>query len=686
MASEKHISIKEAAICLGITVPTMRNWLKRGRVKNIGEGSRIQFLEKDILKLKNEIITGKIPYLRSRRNKRAISSNLVPDGYLLNQDYQTLADKIVEIASRWDQSKRLLLLLELYIRLLVSQGKIKFGITSQASSLVDIWLAGKLDLEYFTEIASDFYQLIVYDDINCCGLEELSQLEMPDQTDEDLLGLVYMGLRPLGSRNMAGSYYTPTWLVDQLITDSLPYLKTGEVPSIVDPCCGSGNFLLRFFIDRRKRLLAAGYSLVTSEQMIFQKIITGYDLDPIAVLLTKMNLSLVSECPELLGELKIFCRDTLIADTNDEKYDLIIGNPPWGVDFSSDQHRQLTTRYQTAVASQKVDSFALFIEWGMLHAKSEGIISYVLPESFLTVAFHRRARQIIIESYQIREVTRLGTVFPQVNAPVITSIIQNGSSDNAQEIKITNNNSSFTLAQTYFIGDDLTFNVLGTRRDHEIVTHLHQEIDVKYLRNNADFGLGIVTGNNQRYLTQTPLTKISEPVITGRNLFKYGIKDCNNYIEFQAKLFQQVAPESLYRAPEKLLYRFINTDLVFAYDDQQRLSLNSANIVIPRISSLEIKYILALLNSRVAQFQRSVLDSSVKVLKSHLENIPLVNSNDQEQKVVVRLVDKLMIEVDRSKRELLYEQIDQIIMDYYKLPATDQDYIRKKVGNMELLY
>ena len=64
---------------------------------------------------------------------------------------------------------------------------------------------------------------------------------VPLPTDEvDLLGLVYQCLLSEGHKNRTGSYYTPKIVVDRML-DGLSFEK-GE--TLLDPCCGSGSFLL----------------------------------------------------------------------------------------------------------------------------------------------------------------------------------------------------------------------------------------------------------------------------------------------------------------------------------------------------------------------------------------------------------------------------------------------------------
>jgi hypothetical protein len=199
----------------------------------------------------------------------------------------------------------------------------------------------------------------------------------------------------------------------------------------------------------------------------------------------------------------------------------------------------------------------------------------------------------------------------------------------------------------------------------------------------------------------------AEPVLKGSDIFKYSCMAKDNYLIFQPERFQQVAPASLYRAPEKLFYRFINENLVFAYDDRQRLSLNSANILIPRLKGYSTKYVLAILNSRAVQFFYTISYSSVKVLKQHVESLPIPSCDSATQERIIRLADKLIhfdgYQVEQSdissggnftghsdksgaeagKKISLYEQLDQLIMRLYALSEKQQELIHSNLPELK---
>ncbi len=131
-----------------------------------------------------------------------------------------------------------------------------------------------------------------------------------------------------------------------------------------------------------------------------------------------------------------------------------------------------------------------------------------------------------------------------------------------------------------------------------------------------------------------------------------------------------------YRADEKLLYRFICNQLVFAYDNQRTLSLNSCNILIPQIQGLHIKYILAVLNSRIAQFYFRKKFQSVKVLRSHIEQIPIPFIEMGEQERIIQLVEELLDTMEENAILNLYNEIDYKIAEFFGLSKKEYGIIQ----------
>ncbi|MBQ9501766.1 MAG: N-6 DNA methylase, partial [Lentisphaeria bacterium] len=100
------------------------------------------------------------------------------------------------------------------------------------------------------------------------SIARITDAEIP-LDEPDLLGIVYQaGLRE-GVRNLKGSYYTPRRIASAMVS-SLSF-SGGE--TFLDPCCGSGVFLISTSCEDPERLF-------------------GADSDPAAVMIAKFNLLL----------------------------------------------------------------------------------------------------------------------------------------------------------------------------------------------------------------------------------------------------------------------------------------------------------------------------------------------------------------------------------------------------------
>ena len=160
------------------------------------------------------------------------------------------------------------------------------------------------------------------------------------------------------------------------------------------------------------------------------------------------------------------------------------------------------------------------------------------------------------------------------------------------------------------------------------------------------------------------------------------MKETDNYIQFAPEKFQQVAPTAMYRAEEKLLYRFISEVPVFSYDDQQTLSLNSCNILIPQIEGMNMKYVLAILNSSVAAYFINKKYNSVKLLRSHIESLPIPLVSAEKQSGIIKKVDHIMNSNENISG--LYEELDNEIMNIYSLSEEQQSTIRTALSGKNL--
>lgn len=121
-------------------------------------------------------------------------------------------------------------------------------------------------------------------------------------------------------RHKAGEFYTPIFLVKKMVNDSYSF---GNY--VLDPSCGSGNFLVEII-----KLIKAQNKSKKDKVYAINRIY-GYDINPISIYVSKINLLYLLK--EFLPQIKLnlFVHDSLFQNNYIplEKFDLIIGNPPW---------------------------------------------------------------------------------------------------------------------------------------------------------------------------------------------------------------------------------------------------------------------------------------------------------------------------------------------------------------------
>jgi type I restriction-modification system DNA methylase subunit len=84
-------------------------------------------------------------------------------------------------------------------------------------------------------------------------------LELAPENARDLLKKLYHGLLPREIRHDLGEYYTPDWLAERLIIQTLGSADLGNsAKRVLDPACGSGTFLVILikYIKRRAARIA----------------------------------------------------------------------------------------------------------------------------------------------------------------------------------------------------------------------------------------------------------------------------------------------------------------------------------------------------------------------------------------------------------------------------------------------
>ncbi|OHD70608.1 MAG: hypothetical protein A2W19_03465 [Spirochaetes bacterium RBG_16_49_21] len=640
LSEHRCVTIEETASILSVSRATVRNWIKHDYLQPLGDSSSIVFKSDDVYDLKDKIRGGSLLRLNRRANKAAARRCFIPDEYIEDYHFRKTLEFIVSyIRSKAIDPARAVFVLSL--RLLNREGVIN---TRNAHELI----GSRFDLPGNRNLSHEL----------ACWHAELGGFHLTDEyaplmeldllSQKDILGLIYQSLLVEGDKSRNGSYYTPQRIVKDIA-------RTGSYESrILDPCCGTGRFLLAF-ADK-----AAG-----------PENLYGFDTDSVAVHIARINLMLEFKSRDFNPRIyhgNFFLEDVRDDDGNPVSFDLIATNPPWGLHHMKGMRYTLETLYPEI---RSFESFSYILKKSIDLLREGGRLSFLLPESILHVTGHADIRKYIVEHTRVERIIYLGRVFKNVFSPVIRLDLKKGMNGGSLHCVIKKRHYSidqkrFARNRNYIF--DIHTNTLDSRILKRVYGLKHTT-----LAGRADWALGIVTGDNGKYLNSERIGEDYELIYKGKDVDKYVFKKASSYLQFAPGKFQQAAPESKYRVREKLVYRFISKNIVMAYDDEKRLTLNSANILIPRIDDYPIKAILALFNSTLYQYIFQKRFFSIKVLREHLEQLPLPLWNGGELRRLAEMADEIL-----AHRGSL-EDIDEFIMGIFGLKVGERNHIMKSV-------
>lgn len=248
----------------------------------------------------------------------------------------------------------------------------------------------------------------------------------PDEASYHI-GLVYTSMLPQEFRTKHGVYYTPPPLAERLLDQATIAGLDWKRCHVLDPACGGGAFLAPV----AKRMIAAQPNL--DRPQLLRAIGTrlkGFELDPFAAWLSQVGvdavvLPLLRRITDELPQVVTIC-NTLTATKPTKKFDLVIGNPPYGR-IKLDQAQRIEF---AQVLYGHANLYALFMDIALRHTKSGGLLGYLTPTSFLAGEYFKKLRGHLFA--QARPVTldlvavRKG-VFEEVLQEVLLATYKRGS-------------------------------------------------------------------------------------------------------------------------------------------------------------------------------------------------------------------------------------------------------------------
>ena len=611
-------------------------------------------------------------------------------------------------------------------------------------------------------------------------------------------------------RKAGGVYYTPTYIVDYIVKNTVGKLLDGSTPRkasklrILDPACGSGSFLIGayqclldwhrdWYVNSDPGKHAKGKSpalyegrggewkLTTAERRrILLNNIYGVDIDQQAVEVTKLSLLLKvleGESEQSLNNQLILFQERALPDLGsnikcgnsligpdfyetgqptlfdiEEAYrinafdweaefpeilkrkaakagkgkrksgfDAVIGNPPYGATIDRDQVAYCVGHSPMIRAFP--DSYCMFVTQGASLLKHEGVLSYIVPNTFCDLESCVDLRKWLLTEKRLEWFWQTGWAFKAAVVDTLVFGLRNVRPGTFRELQIEAGDRRYVREYCSFLQNDLAkIDYRNSTESRELLTRVNSVRRTMPLARLATVRAGVklyekgkgIPAQTAETLKERPFTvrEACPPgwrvLYRGTDVTRYALARVSETVKYGAWLAAPRKPE-LFDEP-KILMRRTDDRLMSCLDSQGAVCVNSCHVIqfIGEVfDQMSYCYLLGLLNSKLMQTIFELTNpqmvgkvfAEIKVI--YVERLPIRTIDfDNPAEVakhdrMVALVDRMLelnrqlqaAKIDHDKTLLQRQidatdiQIDRLVYDLYGLTDEEIRIVEEYSGN-----
>jgi len=587
-------------------------------------------------------------------------------------------------------------------------------------------------------------------------------------------------------RKASGIYYTPQYVVDYIVKNTLGRLLERKKPEdaaklrIVDPACGSGSFLIgafQFLIDwhtnyYREFPKAAKADSIFPEVVrdgedirlsfhaktrIMHQNLYGVDMDSQAVEITMMSVYLkalenewgmLGTKHERLPELRfnIRCGNSLVGsdivndvqvdakklqamhafDWNDKElgfgdivrsggFDAVIGNPPWGAEFTDEEKSYLDKHFRLGVG--KYESYIYFLERAQGLLKQGGHLGFIVPSFWISRSQTEALREALLTEVVPKSCIVLPeTVFEGVKMDSCILLVAKERAKGDSVVVVADIDQEH-LAQ-FQIGDHVSilrsakladwhahkrfrFNPRVSAADVPLLSQIEKDSVlfgslVSLTQGLTLYRLSTLTETygktkaikiveERRFHSDHKKNKTFKKELLGRDVDRYFVAwNGESWVSYGPWLAHAV-DEKFFHGPRLVIQKIRNPSLrrrlVAGYlEDNETYSAGVLLNAIPNHNDFSLFYSLGVLNSRVINYwyRKMILDVSIRVVdlkQVPIKKIDFQNSSQKAQhdSIVEKVKEMIALKkatggVESEAVRKCDDQIEKIVFDLYAIP------------------
>jgi adenine-specific DNA-methyltransferase len=407
-------------------------------------------------------------------------------------------------------------------------------------------------------------------------------------------------------------------------------------------------------------------------------------------------------------------------------FDAIVGNPPYGAEFSDKTKAYLNRTYQ--YQSYQLDSYLLFLERAVKDLiKSNGLFGMIIPNPWLTNVLQTKMRKFVVEQTCVREIVHFKfPVFQRVTVDTEIVILEKKEADNFQPVVsivdslLSSTDNSEIFKSTRIVHDQKDWIQLAGGviniflSPHEKALIAHVSANTRRLDSYFEINVGIKPyqvgkGNpaqtksivkSRPFDSDQKETEFHRQYLRGADINRYQISPVQiRFLKYGVWLAEP-RPAAKFGAPEKIFMRQTGDSLIAALDSEQLICLNNMHVLVPHSSEINTKYFLGVINSKLLNWihqtnNPEVGEALAEVKRAHIAQLPIhtINVSDKVDRArhdhMVYLVEQMLASkrgrqqarTDRdqhfyeNKCAALDQQINRLVYELYGLTGEEIDII-----------